>query len=130
MTTKYSLEEVRKHNGKSSCWLVIHENVYDVTKFMEEHPGGEEVLLEVAGTETTEAFEDVGHSTDARELMVQYKIGELTDEDKSKVKKVTEKSQFRESSTTGNGVSSWLLPVSVAVGATILYRLFLSYQSS
>lgn len=39
MTTKYSLEEVRKHNGKSSCWLVIHENVYDVTKFMEEVSG-------------------------------------------------------------------------------------------
>lgn len=32
----YSLEDVSKHNEKGSCWLVIHEGVYDVTKFMEE----------------------------------------------------------------------------------------------
>ena len=33
---EYSLEDVAKHNEKSSCWLVIHEGIYDVTKFMEE----------------------------------------------------------------------------------------------
>lgn len=65
-----------------------YDNIHVLLYLLMQHPGGEEVLLEVAGTETTEAFEDVGHSTDARELMVQYKIGELTDEDKSKVKKV------------------------------------------
>ncbi|OQR74061.1 cytochrome b5 isoform 1 [Tropilaelaps mercedesae] len=130
MIRKYSLEEVAEHKAKSSCWLVIHENVYDVTKFMDEHPGGEEVLLEVAGSEATEAFENVGHSTDARELMAQYKIGELTDEDKAKVMKVAEKSKFPDSSTTSGGVSSWLLPISIALGATILYRVFLTYQSS
>lgn len=31
-----------------------------------QHPGGEEVLIEQAGRDATEAFEDVGHSTDAR----------------------------------------------------------------
>lgn len=44
-----------------------------------QHPGGEEVLLEQAGKDGTESFEDVGHSTDARELMIQYKIGELVE---------------------------------------------------
>lgn len=34
--------------------------------FIIQHPGGEEVLLEQAGKDATEAFEDVGHSTDAR----------------------------------------------------------------
>ena len=47
--------------------------------FSEKHPGGEEVLIEQAGKDATEAFEDVGHSTDARELMTKYKIGELTE---------------------------------------------------
>ena len=42
-----------------------------------QHPGGEEVLLEQGGGYATEAFEDVGHSTDARELMKQYEVGEL-----------------------------------------------------
>lgn len=41
------------------------------------HPGGEEVLLEQAGSHATEAFEDVGHSTDARQLMKTYKIGRI-----------------------------------------------------
>ncbi|NWZ70142.1 CYB5B protein, partial [Acrocephalus arundinaceus] len=42
-----------------------------------QHPGGEEVLLEQAGRDATESFEDVGHSTDAREMMKQYYIGEV-----------------------------------------------------
>ena len=41
------------------------------------HPGGEEVLYEQAGKDATESFEDVGHSTDARELIKGYLIGRL-----------------------------------------------------
>jgi len=44
-----------------------------------QHPGGEEVLLEQAGKDATEAFEDVAHSSDAREIMTKYKIGELVE---------------------------------------------------
>jgi len=46
---KYSMEEVKKHNKYSDLWVVIHGKVYDITKFVEEHPGGSEVLLDVAG---------------------------------------------------------------------------------
>lgn len=67
----YRESEVTGKKDKST-WLIIHDNVYDVTKFLEEHPGGEEVLLEQAGRDATEAFEDVGHSNDARELMKDY----------------------------------------------------------
>lgn len=42
-----------------------------------QHPGGEEVLLEQAGRDATESFEDVGHSSDAREMLKQYYIGEV-----------------------------------------------------
>ncbi|NWV34181.1 CYB5B protein, partial [Grantiella picta] len=71
------LEEVGKRNSNREAWLVIHGHVYDVTRFLEEHPGGEEVLLEQAGRDATESFEDVGHSTDAREMLKQYYIGEV-----------------------------------------------------
>ncbi|NXJ85641.1 CYB5B protein, partial [Trogon melanurus] len=71
------LEEVAKRNSSRETWLVIHGSVYDVTRFLEEHPGGEEVLLEQAGRDATESFEDVGHSTDAREMLKQYYIGEV-----------------------------------------------------
>lgn len=34
-----SLEEVAKHNKESDCWIVVDNKVYDVTKFLSEHPG-------------------------------------------------------------------------------------------
>lgn len=75
------LAEVAKHRGKNANWFVIHDSVYDVTEFMAEHPGGEEVMLEQGGGDATEAFEDAGHSGDVRKMMDQYKIGVLPDEE-------------------------------------------------
>ncbi|XP_031977568.1 cytochrome b5 isoform X2 [Corvus cornix cornix] len=80
----FTLEEVGKRNSSRETWLVIHGRVYDVTRFLEEHPGGEEVLLEQAGRDATESFEDVGHSTDAREMLKQYYIGEVHPNDRNK----------------------------------------------
>ncbi|CAH0400153.1 unnamed protein product [Chilo suppressalis] len=79
-----SLNEVNKHKTKKSCWMVIHNQVYDVTKFLEEHPGGEDALLEYAGKDGTQAFEDVGHSEDARELLKKFKIGLLPQGERAK----------------------------------------------
>jgi cytochrome b involved in lipid metabolism len=44
--------------------MAIGGLVYDITKFLNEHPGGSEVIMEVAGQDGTEGFEDVGHSED------------------------------------------------------------------
>lgn len=46
---KYTFEDVAKHNTKDDCWMIIHGKVYDVTSFLPEHPGGEEVMLESQG---------------------------------------------------------------------------------
>ncbi|XP_057382706.1 cytochrome b5 isoform X2 [Balaenoptera acutorostrata] len=86
----YTLEEIQKHNDSKSTWLILHYKVYDLTKFLEEHPGGEEVLREQAGGDATENFEDVGHSTDARELSKTFIIGELHPDDRSKITKPSE----------------------------------------
>ncbi|XP_063709922.1 cytochrome b5-like [Culicoides brevitarsis] len=76
--------EVKEHNKKDDIWIILRDKttkvdkVYDVTKFLEEHPGGREVLLEVAGKDATQDFEDVGHSSAADELMKKFYIGDLT----------------------------------------------------
>ncbi|TVY82117.1 NADH-cytochrome b5 reductase [Lachnellula suecica] len=69
--------EVLKHKTKDDLWLIIHHNVYDVTNYLEDHPGGADALLEVAGQNSTVAFEDVGHSADARETMEGLLVGRL-----------------------------------------------------
>uniref|UniRef100_A0A6G1S967 Cytochrome b5 n=1 Tax=Aceria tosichella TaxID=561515 RepID=A0A6G1S967_9ACAR len=83
MTQTITLEEVQKHTTRNSVWFVIHNKVYDVTKFMDEHPGGEEVLLEQAGKNATEIFEDVSHSADAKDLMKNYLVGELPEHERT-----------------------------------------------
>uniref|UniRef100_A0A182QNA1 Cytochrome b5 heme-binding domain-containing protein n=1 Tax=Anopheles farauti TaxID=69004 RepID=A0A182QNA1_9DIPT len=79
---QYSLAEVAQHSKPDDVWMVIHDKVYDVTKFLSEHPGGEEVLVEYAGKEATAEFDDVGHSSDAKEQMKQFLIGELIEADR------------------------------------------------
>eukprot|EP01018_Ginkgo_biloba_P020095 Gb_19092 [translate_table: standard] len=73
----YTLGEVSEHNHHKDCWLIIAGKVYDVTRFMDDHPGGDEVLLSATGKDATDDFEDVGHSDSAREMMEQYCIGEI-----------------------------------------------------
>ncbi|KAK1272439.1 Cytochrome b5 isoform B [Acorus gramineus] len=77
LTKIFSMQEISQHNERDDCWVVIDGKVYDVTSYMDEHPGGDDVLVNATGKDATEEFEDAGHSKDARELMQQYFIGEL-----------------------------------------------------
>ncbi|KAF8389912.1 hypothetical protein HHK36_024431 [Tetracentron sinense] len=77
LTKLYSLQEASEHNTKEDCWVVIDGKVYDVTTYLDEHPGGDDVLLAATGKDATDDFEDAGHSKSARELMQDYCIGEL-----------------------------------------------------
>lgn len=59
---QFSITEVAKHNSEKDCWIIIHNVVYDVTSFIEEHPGGRDILIQLAGKDATVDFESVGHS--------------------------------------------------------------------
>lgn len=52
-------KEVAKHNTTNSCWVVLYGNVYDVTDFLPQHPGGQKVILQLAGQEATEQYDPV-----------------------------------------------------------------------
>jgi len=123
---RYSYEEIKKHNDNHSTWIVIHNDVYDVTKFLNEHPGGEEVLLEQAGKDASDAFEDVGHSTDARELMAKYKVGEVIEAEQKPITQKTHNWAATDASTENNEGSfmSWVIPITLGVIATIIYRFY------
>ncbi|KAM7261206.1 hypothetical protein ACFE04_026681 [Oxalis oulophora] len=86
-TKIHSFEEVKKHNDKHDCWLVINGKVYDVTEFLDDHPGGDDVLLGATEKDATEEFEDVGHSESAKEMMQKYYVGEIDSSTLPAVKK-------------------------------------------
>jgi len=71
----YTVKDVACHNKKTDCWIIYEGKVLDVTKFLDQHPGGEEVLLDAAGRDATRDFKDVGHSDEAKKMMEGYQIG-------------------------------------------------------
>ncbi|KAF5810413.1 putative cytochrome b5-like heme/steroid binding domain, cytochrome b5, heme-binding protein [Helianthus annuus] len=73
----YNLKEVAEHNTPKDCWLIVHGKVYDVTKFLEDHPGGDDVLLSATGKDATDDFEDVGHSSTAKAMMDEFYVGDI-----------------------------------------------------
>merc|ERR1712000_99476 len=72
-----SHEELAKHTSSDDLWMAIYGKVYDITSFLDDHPGGDEVLKDTAGRDASEEFEDVGHSDEAVAMLDQYLIGEL-----------------------------------------------------
>ncbi|KAJ4407964.1 hypothetical protein N0V91_003630 [Didymella pomorum] len=76
-TKEFTYSDVSEHATKKDLYIVVHDKVYDCTSFVDEHPGGEEVLLDVGGQDSTEAFEDVGHSDEAREILDGLLVGNL-----------------------------------------------------
>ena len=76
----YSADEVAKHDNEQSLWTVINGDVYDLTRFIAMHPGGEGVLLArgIAGGNSTEAFFSL-HRSEVLTKYARYKIGRLAD---------------------------------------------------
>ncbi|XP_017789217.1 PREDICTED: cytochrome b5-like [Habropoda laboriosa] len=75
MSKTFSASQVSMHNKEKDLWIIYKDGVYDVTKFLKEHPGGEEVLIDLAGKDATKCFDDVGHTIEAIQLRETYKIG-------------------------------------------------------
>lgn len=78
----YSGQEVAAHNKQGDCWLVLHGKVYDITKFIPFHPGGN-AILQGCGKDATTLFETrtmgsgTPHSSDARDMADRYYAGKL-----------------------------------------------------
>jgi cytochrome b involved in lipid metabolism len=57
---KISAQELAKHSHGQDCWIAIKGVVYDISKFMNAHPGGSQTLIPYLGADGTHAFQDVG----------------------------------------------------------------------
>ncbi|XP_003742550.1 cytochrome B5-like protein [Galendromus occidentalis] len=70
-------QEVRLHGTPQDCWVIVNELVYDITDFMQKHPGGSEILWEHLGHDATFAFIGAGHSKNAYRMMDKFLLGRL-----------------------------------------------------
>ena len=77
MTSSYTAEEVAQHNSSNSCWVIIEGNVYDVTSFLDDHPGSFVPIVELAGKDATQAFVKKPHSKKAVAMLAKFLKGTL-----------------------------------------------------
>ncbi|KAK5278216.1 hypothetical protein LTR40_009435, partial [Exophiala xenobiotica] len=59
MSKLIDFAEVQKHKSKSSCWVILYGNVWDVTDFLSSHPGGANIILKLAGQDATEEYDPI-----------------------------------------------------------------------
>lgn len=84
---KINIDDVKNHDQKNDCWTVIDNSVYDITSYVQSHPGGENILS-ACGVDATEYFNgkkpgqngginDHTDTSQASNQLVRLKIGEL-----------------------------------------------------
>lgn len=57
--SQISVSEVSSHNKDTDCWIVIDGQVWDITKFAPEHPGGPGIIYKYAGRDATQAYNEI-----------------------------------------------------------------------
>ncbi|KOS20278.1 putative cytochrome b5 [Escovopsis weberi] len=73
---KFTVNEVAKFkDDENGYYLIIDHNVYDVTKFKDEHPGGEKVLKRFYGKDATKPFNKYHNETIMPKYGEKYKVG-------------------------------------------------------
>mmetsp|Transcript_582 Transcript_582/g.2221 ORF Transcript_582/g.2221 Transcript_582/m.2221 type:complete len:148 (-) Transcript_582:135-578(-) len=75
-TAIFGADEVAKHNSRDDCWLIIEGKVYDITDYVDEHPGGD-AILNNAGGDATEGFKGPQHPTRVWDELEEYWVGTL-----------------------------------------------------
>jgi len=55
-TSGYTMAQVKSNNSAKSCWAVIDGFVYNLTTWINSHPGGAGAIVSLCGTDATAAF--------------------------------------------------------------------------
>lgn len=74
----FTLSQVAVHNSRLSCWSAINNNVYDLTSWIPNHPGGEQNILSLCGTDGSSAYNTQhGGASKPTRILAGFKIGAL-----------------------------------------------------
>ncbi|KAK6511228.1 fatty acid alpha-hydroxylase [Arthrobotrys musiformis] len=102
-------ELAKNHSSKKSCYVTMGSKVYDLTEFLPDHPGGDDLILDYAGKDITEIIADPAshvHSDAAYEILDDSLVGFLSSEEGGDAVKLA----------NGNGVAKRSVPTYEATG--------------
>eukprot|EP00929_Paragymnodinium_shiwhaense_P020573 TRINITY_DN13672_c0_g1_i2.p1 TRINITY_DN13672_c0_g1~~TRINITY_DN13672_c0_g1_i2.p1 ORF type:complete len:565 (-),score=141.87 TRINITY_DN13672_c0_g1_i2:247-1941(-) len=76
---KYTMAEVAKHNTRDDVWLIIDGRVYDVTNYVDKHPGMALPILNMAGKDCTDVFANYHAARIYKHMLPPFLVGEVSD---------------------------------------------------
>ncbi|KAF2797768.1 acyl-CoA dehydrogenase NM domain-like protein [Melanomma pulvis-pyrius CBS 109.77] len=77
MSQRFSAADVASHNKADNLWLIVDEDVYDLTKFQDDHPGGKKILQRVAGKDASKQFWKYHNESILKKYKKQLQVGSL-----------------------------------------------------
>lgn len=72
--SSYTASEVSKHCKSDDAWIIVDKKVYDITSYVDEHPGGDSILKNV-GADSSEGFHGPQHPVSVLDVIREYYIG-------------------------------------------------------
>ncbi|KEF63325.1 cytochrome b5 [Exophiala aquamarina CBS 119918] len=83
MSKVFTAADVAKHDQKAKeLYIIVDGTVYDVTNFVDEHPGGAKILKRVAGKDASKQFWKYHNESVLKKYAAKLKIGEVGDKAK------------------------------------------------
>jgi len=77
--TDITMAEVAKHNTRKDAWVCVEGRAYDVTKYVESHPGGWLPISNLAGKDVTDAFANYHPASVYEKLLPNFYLGDIVD---------------------------------------------------
>jgi cytochrome b involved in lipid metabolism len=74
----YTMKEIQNHNTEESAWIVAGEDIYNVTHYVRQHPGGKQSILKKTGGAKDCTQDLLFHSKNGRDMWKKYHIGKVT----------------------------------------------------
>ncbi|MBP6866522.1 MAG: hypothetical protein KBC12_03205 [Candidatus Pacebacteria bacterium] len=71
-----TLENIANHNTAGDCYLIVNDAVYNVSTYINQHPGGVRNITSRCGSEATKVFSTI-HSNFAWNLLKKYYVGKV-----------------------------------------------------
>lgn len=115
MTRKIALSELANHSTNKDCWIAVHGVVMDITPFLNEHPGGPDVIVSVSGRDCTQEFEDIGHTDSARSMGNKYIVGALDGSGSDENMRLPTVDEVHSSNNQSSKYGIWNLATGLAV---------------